>query len=327
MNVRVAFYESFGAAADVLQVAERALEKPARGEVQVQLHASGINPSDIKKRAGLRGDFTHDFVIPHSDGAGIISDVGEGISKDRIGQRVWLYEAQHNRTWGTAAQSINLPTERVAPLPDITSFSEGAAIGIPMMTAHRCLTSYGSIGGKTVLITGGQGRVGYYAVQLAKLFGADVVTTVSNDEGVRELLELGADIAVNYKDSNYPATIQEARPEGIDLVVDVEFGGNFKAYLPLLNNNSVIASYASSQEANPELPFYDLMFKNIFLHPILVYSMLEEAKTRAVKDINKVLDRGKIKHRIAKKFGLEEIAQAHQAVENSELRGSVVVIF
>lgn len=324
MNVRAAYYERFGAAADVLQVGEKTLLPPTQGEVQVQIHASSVNPSDVKKRAGLRGDFAHTFVIPHSDGAGVITAVGEGVSNDKIGQRVWLYEAQHNRTWGTVAQYINLPAQKAVPLPDMIGFAEGAAIGIPMMTAHRCLT-YDSIEGKTVLITGGQGRVGYYAIQLAKLFGADVVSTVSNDEGIDELLELGADVVVNYKNRDYSLEIEGARPGGIDLVVDVEFGGNFKTYLPLLKNNSVIASYASSHNPTPELPFYDLMFKNIFLHPILVYSMPEKAKQEAIKDINRSLEQGKIKHRIAKEFKLENIVEAHQTVENSSVRGSVIV--
>ena len=325
MNVRAAFYERFGAAADVLQLGERFLPSPAQGEVQVKVHASGVNPSDVKKRAGFRGGFEHDFVIPHSDGAGVVMAVGEGVAENRVGQRVWLYEAQYNRTWGAAAEYLNLSSERAALLPDTTSFSEGAAIGIPMMTAHRCLTSNGSVEDKTVLITGGQGRVGYYAVQLAKLFGADVISTVSNEAGVNELLELGADVVVNYKDADYPGEIKEARPDGIDLVVDVEFGGNFKTYLPLLKDNSVIASYASSKQPNPELPFYDLMFKNIFLHPILVYSMPEAAKKQAIEAIHSFLEQGKIKHRIAKEFSLEDIARAHETVENSELRGSVVI--
>ena len=252
--------------------------------------------------------------------------VGDGVPESRIGERVWVYEGQHNRVMGTAAEMISLPAVQAVRLPDNVSFSEGAAVGIPMMTAHRCLTSGGSIDGKTVLVTGGLGRVGYYAVQMAKHFNARVIATVSDAGDAAAVTDVGADLVVNHNDDDYPGQMVEfIGGANLDVVVDVEFGWNFKRYLPIIRDNGVVASYASSREMNPVLPFYDFMFKNVFIHPILVYSMPAAAKAAAIADITRLLETGEIVHRIAAEYPLDQIAAAHERLEQTKLRGALVL--
>jgi len=178
--MKAAWFESFGPASDVLRVGEQEKPEAGHGEVLIRLASSGVNPSDVKKRAGSFPNLLDEgFVIPHSDGAGVIEAVGEGVPANRIGERVWIYQAQHGRRLGSAAEYIALDQRRAAPLPDNTGFEIGACIGIPVMTAHRCVFADGPVDGQTVVITGGAGRVGHYAVQWAAQAGARVIATAS----------------------------------------------------------------------------------------------------------------------------------------------------
>ena len=320
-----ASYNAFGSARDVLTVQTHEIAQPAAGEVEVLVQYSGINPSDVKKRAGQRGDFPGEFVIPHSDGSGVIVAVGEGVSEERIGQNVWMYEAQHNRNWGTAAELVNLPAAQAIKLPDICELSVGACLGIPAMTAHRCLTIHGDITDQAVLITGAQGRVGYYAVQMAVAMGARVIATVGSSDDAEAITQLGASLVLDYHNEHIADDIiTHLGGAMLNLVVDVEFGTNLPRYLPAMADNSAISAYASMQKPNPNLPFYELMFKNISLHPIIVYSMPQAAKDLAISDITRLLEQQALKHRITQRFPLEEIVEAHQAVEQGT-RGSVLL--
>ncbi|MEM7291977.1 MAG: NADPH:quinone reductase [Pseudomonadota bacterium] len=323
--MKAAFYEHFGTAADVLVVGDKPIGKPAEGEVQIRMMASGVNPSDVKKRAGARGEMTDAFVIPHSDGAGIVQALGAGVDQGWLNQRVWVCEAQHGRALGAAAEQVNLPIGMIATLPDNTSFAEGAAIPIPMMTAHRCLTSAGEIEGLTVLVTGAMGRVGHYAVQMAREMGARVVATVGSEEDLAEVRALGVTEAVNFRDTDhFEQLLEMIGPSTVDRVVDVEFGANLLSSLPLLKDNAVIASYASGREPMPQIDFYALMFRNIFVHPVLVYSMPAAAKVSAKASINAMLSAEKIVHRINHTLPLDDIARAHELVE-AGARGAVIV--
>ena len=164
-NMKAVWFEESGDAKDVLIYGERERPEPEQGEVQVRLYASAVNPSDVKKRAGAQPPgFVDGFVIPHSDGAGIIEAVGEDVSKQRIGERVWVYQAQFGRHCGTAAEYVCLPEEHAAALPVQAGFDIGACAGIPMMTAHRCVFNVDNPESKTILVTGASGRVGYYAL-------------------------------------------------------------------------------------------------------------------------------------------------------------------
>ena len=323
--MKAACYEQFGAAEDVIHIQDIALGPPAPGEVQVRIHASGVNPSDVKKRAGARGAMSDPRIIPHSDGAGVVMALGDGVDPALDGQRVWLCEAQHGRASGTAAEQINLPAGLVHPLPAGTTFVEGAAIPIPMMTAHRCLTSSQPIEGRTVLVTGAMGRVGRYALQMARILGARVIATAGSDADCAAANRLGAQHTANFRAPDYAQQLRDAAgSEGIALVVDVEFGHNHPDYLDLLQDNAVIASYASGLQPRPEIDFYALMFRNVFLHPILVYSMPQAAKHAAKQAINDMLERRLINHHIGHTVPLDDTARAHQLVE-SGARGAVIV--
>ena len=126
-------------------------EKPVAGpgEVLVRVHTSAINPSDVKKRAGSFPNLLEEgLVVPNSDGAGIIEAVGDGVDSSRVGERVWLYQAQFARRFGTAAEYIAIDSVRAAKLPDIASFEAGACLGIPVMTAHRAVFADGDVAGR-----------------------------------------------------------------------------------------------------------------------------------------------------------------------------------
>jgi NADPH2:quinone reductase len=205
-----AWYEQQGVAGEVIQYGELPIPNPGANEVRVKVHASGVNPSDTKARSGWGGgSLQFKRVIPHEDGAGIIESVGEGVSSSRIGERVWIYEAQWGRPFGTAAEFVVVPSDRAIHLPDNTDFASGACLGVPAMTAHRCVFADGSVEGQTILVTGGAGAVGYYALQLAKWGGATVITTVSRPEQEQLVRAAGADYIINYKHEDVVQRIKE----------------------------------------------------------------------------------------------------------------------
>lgn len=325
--MQAAYFEKYGPAAEVLKVGEREMPKPGPGEVRVHLHASGVNPSDVKKRAGSQSaGIEQGYVIPHSDGAGVIDAVGEGVAKARIGERVWVYEAQYQRRFGTAAEYVALPAVRAVRLPENVDFSTGACLGIPAMTAHRCVFADGDVRGQTILVTGAGGRVGYYAVQWAKSAGAHVIGTAGRDETVQQARHAGADIVLNYRTDDVPQRVLELTGGlGVERVIDVEFGANLATTLKLIRTNGVIATYSSTQAREPLLPFYPLMFKDITVRFVLVYTMPKSAKQQAAEDITRFLGAEKLKHRVAERYSLLDIARAHEAIEQGGVLGCVVI--
>src|SRR5215470_14586891 len=279
--VKAAWYEKNGPAAEVLQVGEMPIPEPGPGEVRVRVVASGLNPTDVKSRAGSR-PMGFPRVVPHQDGAGVIDKVGRGVPASRVGERVWLYIVQWQRAWGTAAEYTVVPARLAVTLPANTTFAEGACLGIPAVTAHRCLFADGSISGQTVLVTGGAGAVGHYAVQLAKWAGATVIATISSAEKAANAMAAGADHTVNYKSGDAAAEILRLTGGvGVDRIVDVDFGGNLSVSARVIKTNGVIASYASMGDPDPKLPFYTLMGKNATIRPVLVYTMPDRAKDEA----------------------------------------------
>jgi NADPH2:quinone reductase len=325
--MRAIWYADQGAAKDVLTLGEMDEPAPGPGEVAVYIKASGVNPSDVKQRAGVRGPMSVARQIPHSDGAGVIKAVGEGVDPSRIGERVWLFNAAFKRAHGTCAEVCVLPAEFAARLPDETSFEAGACLGVPAITAHRALFWNGPIAGKTVLITGGAGAVGLMAIQLAKWAGAaQVITTVSSSEKAEAALAAGADEIINYRRQDVVEAIEAVTEgEGVDHIVEVEFGGNLKESLDVLRAGGVIASYGSEGERTPELPFYEMMFKNIQLVTIFVYLLRAEERAAAVHDIQRALSEGALKPVIYKSFDLASAPAAHDCVEDGKKIGAVLV--
>jgi NADPH2:quinone reductase len=325
--MKAARFNNFGKADEVLEIGDLERPKPGRGEVLVRLHASGVNPSDVKKRAGLLpGLLDEGYVIPHSDGAGIIEAVGTGVSAARIGERVWVYQAQHGRRFGTAAEYVSLPASRAARLPDNVDFTVGACLGIPAMTAHRCVFADGPVADQIVLVTGGAGRVGYYALQWAKQAGARVIATAGNASGEKACYQAGADHVVNHRADSIVDDIRKiVGPAGVDRVVEVEFGANLPGILEVLRVGGVIATYASTRVPEPTLPFFQMLYRDITIHIVLVYIMPETAKQQAMADIEHYLAADRLLHRIPHQLPLEDIAQAHKLIEEGGFGGCVVL--
>ena len=324
--MKAGWYKQFGAATDVIEVGEMDGPEVGPNEVRVRIHASGVNPSDVKKRAGHGDPFTEERIVPHSDGAGVIDEIGAGVDPARVGERVWVYNGQYNRPLGTAAEFIVLPVSQVVPLPESVSYVEGACLGIPAMTAHRCLFADGPIAGQTILVTGGAGAVGNYAIQLAKWGGAEVITTISSPDKEEHARQAGADHVINYRTEDVVSTIMElTKGVGVDRIIEVDFGGNLLVTKEILKVDGTAACYASAGNPEPTLPFYTLMYKNINLNLVLVYNMSQKAKQDACKDIGQAIDDGKLKHTIAGRFSLDQLAAAHEAVESGLYIGNVIV--
>jgi len=325
--MKAAWYERFGAADDVLIVGELEDPQPGPGEVLVRLRASSVNPSDVKKRAGSFPNLLDGgYVIPHSDGAGVIEAVGEGVSSDRIGDEVWVYQAQYGRRFGTAAELVTVGDERAPLLPEGVTHEEGACLGIPAMTAHRCVFADGPVAGQTILITGGAGRVGHYTIQWAHNAGARVIATASNEEDSQACTEAGADAVVNHREEDWSAKVLDAVDgEPLDRVIEVEFGANLSEVLKLVRIGATIATYSSTQDPQPKLPFYQMMYMDLKIRLVIVYAMPEEAKQRAIADIDEAWRAGKLQHRVAHVRTLDEIAEAHVLIEDGGFRGCVVV--
>ena len=325
--MRAAWFDSFGSAKDVLNVGDRDTPTAGPGEVLVRLHTSGVNPSDVKKRAGsFPGLLDDGFVIPNSDGAGSIEAVGDGVDQSRVGQRVWVYQAQYARRFGTAAEYVAIDASRAPALPDNTAFDIGACLGIPAMTAHRTVFADGDVAGQTILVTGGAGRVGHYAIQWAQQAGATVIASASNADDALSCEKAGAAQVINHREDDVVGQIMAAsNGQPIDRVIDVEFGGNLPTTVEVLKIGGVIATYASTQVPEPRLPFFSMMYKDMTVRTIIVYAMPESAKQQAIVDIDKALRADSLQHRIAATLPLSEIAASNELVEQGSIRGAVVL--
>lgn len=325
--MKAAWFERFGAARDVLVVGEKPTPVAGPGEVLVKLHTSGVNPSDVKKRAGSFPNLLDDgYVIPNSDGAGVIEAVGEGVDSKRVGERVWVYQAQFGRRFGTAAQYVALDSRRAISLPIEAGFDVGACAGIPIMTAHRCVHADGPIAGQTALITGGAGRVGYYAIQWARMAGAKVIASASNARDEAVCRQAGAQQVFNHREPGWGERVQALNGgKPVDRVIDVEFGANLPEVLNCIRTSGVIATYSSTQAKEPRLPFFRMMYLDLTVHFVIVYSMPEPAKKLAVADITQAFRHGVLQHRIADRVPLAEIARASELVEQGGSNGCVVV--
>lgn len=324
-------YERFGPAEEVLSRVEIADPVPGAGEVAVRLEASGINPSDVKLRAGARPGATMAFpqIVPHSDGAGKIVAVGEGVDEARIGQRVWVMNGQWRRAFGTAAEMIALPAGLTAPLPERASAEVGACLGIPALTAWMTLFETGEIAGRSVLITGGAGTVGRYAVQMARLGGAaQVFTTISGPEKAAHATShsLAPDAVINYREEPVAERVMELTGgRGVDRIVEVDFGANLAASAEMIAEGGTIAAYASMGAPTPEMPYYPLMFKNVTIRLALCYLLGPEARARGAAQITEWLAEDRLSHAVGASFPFAETVSAHQAVEAGGVLGTVVV--
>ena len=317
-------YERTGAAREVLRVEEVDTPEPGPGEVRVRIRVSGVNPTDWKSRAGATGRPPPDgFQIPNQDGAGEIDAVGEGVDPARVGERVWVFFAAWQRPWGTAAQWTVVPAERAVALPAGASDDLGASLGIPAMTAHRCLLAGGPVDGATVLVAGGAGAVGHAAIELGGWLGARVIATVSSDEKAALARAAGAHAVVNYRAGDAAEQIRAAAPDGVDRVVEVALGPNLELDLDVAAPNAAIVAYADTG-GEAAVPPRRLMAPNLVLRFVLVYTMPPAAIAAAAHDVSAAVRDGALSTLPLHRFGLDDTAGAHDAVEAGAV-GKVVI--
>jgi NADPH2:quinone reductase len=322
-QMKAAWYERQGRARDVLVIGEMGEPQPLAGEVRIRIVASGVNPGDVKKREDAFGvGMPYLRIVPHSDGAGTVEQVGSGVSQEWIGRRVWCYGAQSYRPFGTAAEYTVVPEKQVLPLPEPLSFEQGACI--PGITAHRAIHVAGSVDGRTVLVQGGAGAVGSCAVQLAHRAGARVIATCRSESDLPIALRAGADQAL-LSDTSLMERIRALAPNGIDHIVEVAFAANIENDREMLAQGGSIATYATNAPKS-EIPVWQLMFKNVRMFFVGSDDVPAEAKLEATRDIDDALVSGWLGLDIAEKFTLDDIATAHERVEHPKGAGRVIVM-
>jgi len=315
-----------GTARDVLKFGELATPEPGPGEVLVKVNVSAVNPTDVKRRADGRELGRFKTITPNNDGSGTIVGVGDSVAKSRMGERVWLFSAQAGRAHGTGAQFCMVPAQYAVPLPNDASFEVGACLGVPAVTAHRALFSDGPIEGQTVVITGGTGRVGRYAVQMALASGATPIVTVSTEADRADVQALGAvHIVMRQQEDLTERVLDITDGQGAERFVDVAFGPNLHHTPRIVKPNGVVTSYGSDAKLRPEFPFNDFMFRNITVRPFSIMGMPEQAKLAAFADITAYLEADRLNHLITQRFDFEQMVDAHEFVEAGQARGVVLV--
>lgn len=323
--MKAAWYEKQGPPREVLTVGEMPDPAPGPGELRIRVAASGINPGDTKKRGDAFGvGMPYPRIIPHSDGAGRVDQVGDGVSSEWLGKSVWCYGAQSYRPFGTAAEFTVVPAAQTVPLPANVTPEQGACLGIPGITAHRAVHVAGPVSGRMVLVQGAAGSVGLCAVQLARQAGAHVIGTIRTPAEEQTAKEAGAH-EVFLNDAELPARVRALAPEGIDHIVEVAFGANIERDVELLKMGGSVATYATNV-ATPTIPFWPMVFQNIRLFFLGSDDFPPEAKAEAARDINAALEAGWSGFVIGERIPLAEIARAHELAERPEHPGRVVVL-
>ena len=324
--MKAAYYERNGPAREVLRVGEIETPRAGAGEVRVKLAASGVNPSDVKSRQGSTRKIAFPRVIPHSDGAGVIDDVGTGVPKSRIGERVWVWNGQWKRAFGTAAEFIVVPTAQAVTLPGNVSFEGGACLGIPAMTAIHAVILADAANDTTLLVSGGAGAVSQYVIQFAKTKGATVITTVSSSEKAKAAREAGADHVIDYKHENVGERVMEITDKrGVDVAIEMDLTANAKLIPNILRPKGSVIVYGTGAEA--VLPAAFCLVNSIRLQFFLVYELDATERERALAAINDTLKTDALLNRIAQPtFSLADAVAAHEAVERGTI-GNVIVAF
>lgn len=311
---------------EVIEAADIELPKPAAGEVLVRVAVSGVNPTDWKSRQGNAP--AEDWQIPNQDGAGLVIDVGEGVAADLVNERVWLWESAYRRPWGTAAQYTVVPASQIVPLDDAASYELGAALGVPFITAHCCLTAGATmpdrlapdaLSGRTVLVQGGAGAVGNAAIQLARWAGATVIATVSSAEKATLAEAAGSHHVIDYRHQDVVAEVRKIAPDGVDLVVEVAASANAMTDASVLALHAAVAIYAGTGDDTVTVNIRSMMMINARWQFILLYTLPAEVKAAAVESIRAAVAAGAV--RVGDQaglplhyFDLEQTGEAHAAV-------------
>ncbi|HEV7266783.1 MAG TPA: NADPH:quinone reductase [Falsiroseomonas sp.] len=323
--MKAAWYERNGAAREVLAFGEMPTPSPGPGEVLVRLATSGVNPSDWKTRAGSR-PMPAPRVVPHSDGAGVIEAVGAGVDQARIGERVWIWNGQWKRAFGTAAEHIALPAAQAVRLPDSTSFEAGACLGIPALTAWRAVQTDGGVAGQTVLVAGGAGAVGHYAIQMAKLLGAaKVIATVSSPEKSEHARGAGADEVIDYRMENVAEVVRQITGgRGVDRLVEVDLAANAALLPQIVARDGFCACYGSGNRET-SLPFGAMLLSGAAIRFFIVYELSPAAREAGLAQLTGWLEQGRLRHAVGAVMPLDHVVEAHEAVERGSVIGNVVL--
>jgi NADPH:quinone reductase len=323
--MRAAFYENNGPAREVLKLGEIDTPRPGPGEVRVKLATSGVNPSDVKSREGRTRKIAFPRVVPHSDGAGIIDLAGDGVPASRVGERVWTWNAQWKRAFGTCAEHVVLPAALAVPLPDHIDFAAGACLGIPAMTAYHAVAVAEAWAGSTLLVAGGAGSVAHYAIQFAKARGAVVITTVSSPEKAKLAQDAGADHVIDYKRENVGERVMELTDKGgVDAVIELDFAANAKLLPGLLRPRGSVVVYGTGSPES-QIPAQWLLVNAIAIKFIFVYELTPQEREAAVGAITRMLAEKRLINNVAMTYPLDQIVTAHEAVEQGKIPGNVVV--
>jgi len=324
--MKAAYYERTGPAREVLVLGELPDPQPSAGEVRVRLRWSGVNPSDVKSRSGYRpGPMPFPRIVPHSDGAGLIDRVGTGVPQSRVGERVWVWNAAWGRANGTAAEYVVLPARQAVRLPESVDLEAAACFGIPALTALYAVQGYGGVAGRSVLVAGGAGAVGHYAVQFAHLLGArQVLATVSGPEKGELARRAGADVVIDYRREGVVDRVRALTDGGVDRIIEVDIAANGALDTELLKPGGEAVVYGSGAREF-SLPFLPLIARNLSLHFFIVYHLSPADRDRAEVTLNHLLESGRLQHNIAERLPLAEIARAHEEVESGRLIGNVIV--
>lgn len=325
--MRAACYERVGPADEVLRIDELPTPQPAPGEVRVRVQWSGVNPSDVKTRGGLRSPvLPFPLIVPHSDGMGVVDALGEGADAALLGRRVWTWNAAWGRPFGTAAEYVCLPQRQVVPLPDQVPGEAGACLGIPALTALHAVLMDGGVAGRRVLVAGGAGAVGHYAVQFASRLGAaQVLSTVSSEAKAALARAAGADEVIHYRSEPVAERVHElTQGQGVDRVIELDLAANAALDLAVLRTGGTCVVYGSSAPVL-NLPFPVLLAKNIALRFFIVYHLDDADRQRALATLQRMLARGELVHNVAERLPLARIAEAHRIVEQGRALGNVVL--
>jgi len=324
--MRAAFYSEQGPARAVLRVGKQPTPQPGAGEVRVKLRTSGVNPSDWKiRRGGYGRALSAPLIIPHSDGAGDIDAVGPGVPSSRVGERVWTWNGQWKRPFGTAAEFISLPSAQAVALPEHIDYAAGACLGIPALTALHAVRLAGAAPGVCILVHGGAGAVGQYAIQFAKSQGARVLTTVSGDAKAAHARAAGADELINYRTEPVAERVRAATEgRGVDAVIDLDLSANAGVLPGVLRPHGTLVAYGTGSSA-ATLPALWLLQNSVTMRCFLIYDIDENDRATALAELDAELRRGHVIHAIARRFPLSDIAEAHEALERGDLIGNVIL--
>lgn len=325
--MRAAYYERTGPARDVLRVGEVPTPEPGAGEVRVRLACSGVNPSDVKARAGVRSsELPFERIIPHSDGAGEIDAVGDGVDPARIGERVWVWNAAWGRAHGTAAEYVALPQAQAVRLPDAVDPATGACLGIPALTAFHAVHCNGGVEGATLLVAGGAGAVGHGAIEIARAAGAGrILSTVSSPEKAAIAAAAGADVTIDYRTEDTAARIAALTDDaGVDRIIEPALASNIALDLQAIRRGGLVVVYGSDA-LEAAIPFFPAILAHVRLQFFIVYTLAEPDRAAAIAGVTALLEQGALQPRVAATLPLDRVAEAHELVESGEAVGNVIL--